>query len=108
MSFRKRVYALVQTIPLGKVAGYGHVAAALGSPRAARQVGFALAALPGGTDVPWHRVLRSSGHIAQQGDPGRPLLQRGLLEAEGVVVEQNRVAMDRYGWVFPGGASEMG
>ena len=48
MSFRKRVYALVQTIPYGKVAGYGHVAAALGSPRAARQVGFALAALPGG------------------------------------------------------------
>lgn len=108
MSFRKRVYAMVRTIPHGKVAGYGHVAAALGSPRAARQVGFALAALPGGTDVPWHRVLRSSGHIAQQGDPGRPLLQRGLLEAEGIPVEQDRVAMERYGWVFPSPTEEMG
>jgi methylated-DNA-protein-cysteine methyltransferase related protein len=108
MSFRKRVYALVRTIPYGNVAGYGHVAAALGSPRAARQVGFALAALPGGTDVPWHRVLRSSGHIAQQGDPGRPLLQHGLLESEGIEVVQDHVAMERYGWVFPGPAEEMG
>lgn len=100
MSFPARVYALVERIPPGRVMGYGHVGAALGSPRLARQVGWALAALPPGTGVPWHRVIRSSGNLALQGDPTRGLLQRALLEEEGVVFERDRVPMDRFGW-FP-------
>lgn len=83
--FHARAYAIVRAIPFGRVMGYGHVAAAMGNPGAARQVGYALAALPGGTDVPWHRVLRSSGHLAFAGSPHRALLQQRLLEAEGVV-----------------------
>ncbi len=99
MSFHARVYAVVVRIPPGRVMGYGHVAASLGSPRLARQVGWALAALPAGTDVPWHRVIRSSGTVALQGDPSRGILQRALLEEEGVVFEGDRVPMDRFGWV---------
>lgn len=98
MSFHTRVYEVVRTIPAGRVMGYGHVAAVLGSPRAARQVGWALAALPAGTDVPWQRVIRSSGGLAFQGDPSRALVQRALLEDEGVVFEGDRVPMERYGW----------
>jgi methylated-DNA-protein-cysteine methyltransferase-like protein len=98
MSFHARVYELVARIPPGRVMGYGHVAAALGSARAARQVGWALAALPAGTEVPWHRVIRSSGGLAFQGDPSRALVQRALLEEEGVVFEGDRVPMGLYGW----------
>lgn len=99
MGFRARVYDVVRGIPAGRVMGYGHVGAVLGSPRLARQVGFALAALPVTEDVPWHRVLRSSGHIAFQGSPVRGAMQRRLLEDEGVVFEGEHVSMERFGWV---------
>lgn len=102
--FRARVYAAVRAIPPGRVAGYGDVAAAIGSPRAARQVGWALAALSeGGLDaegdpVPWQRVILKSGGLALRGDPVRALIQRQLLEEEGVVFRGDRVPMDRYRW----------
>ncbi len=97
--FRARVYALVLAIPAGRVMGYGHVAAALGAPRMAQHVGWALSALPPTRDeVPWHRVLRSSGALAFQGDPSRGARQRALLEAEGVRFEGDAVPMARYGW----------
>lgn len=98
MSFNAWVYAVVSQIPRGRVMGYGHVAAALGHPRMARQVGWALAALPAGTDVPWQRVIRSSGALALQGDPTRGVLQRAMLEEEGVQFQDDRVPMERYGW----------
>ncbi|MCB0242366.1 MAG: MGMT family protein, partial [Anaerolineae bacterium] len=54
-SFFDQVYLVVQQIPRGKVASYGQVAAILGSPRAARTVGWALASLRESNedDVPW-------------------------------------------------------
>ena len=85
--------------------GYGHVAALLRSPRAARQIGYALAALaveradPDADDcVPWWRVIRSDGSIARKGDPGRALLQISLLEYEGVVFTEDHVDMERAQW----------
>jgi methylated-DNA-protein-cysteine methyltransferase-like protein len=95
------VYALVATIPTGRVMGYGHVAAALGVAGAARQVGYAMAALPADTDVPWHRVIHSGGTLAMRGDPVRALIQRTRLEAEGVAFEGDAVPMARFGWVPP-------
>lgn len=96
--FRARVYAVVSGIPHGRVLGYGHVAAALGTPRAARQVGYALAALEPGTGVPWWRVIRSNGTLALQGDPARGPLQERLLREEGVVVADYKVDMNRFRW----------
>ena len=97
--FRNQIYAMVCRIPAGKVMGYGHVAAALGIPRAARQVGKALSTLPTENAVPWQRVVRSSGEIAGQGDPGRPAMQRFLLEMEGIVFVRGRINMAAYGWM---------
>ena len=96
--WRARVYEVVRAIPRGKVLGYGHVAAMLDAPRKARHVGYALAALDPGDDVPWWRVLRSSGHIAFRGDPVRGPLQRRLLEGEGVVFKGERVPMETHRW----------
>ena len=102
VGFRAAVWAAVHHIPAGRVLGYGHVAALLQRPRAARQVGYALAALPPGTDVPWWRVLRSDGSIALQGDPTRGPLQVRLLLDEDVEVASHRVDMGRYRWIPPG------
>ncbi|MCU1557648.1 MAG: DNA-binding protein [Microbacteriaceae bacterium] len=59
--FVSRVLGVVESIPPGHVMTYGDVAAALGS-RAARAVGQTMAYY--GSDVPWWRVIRSSGHPA--------------------------------------------
>ena len=85
--FDQKVYAMVRQIPRGKVCAYGDVAAALGSPHAARQVGFALARLPldQAEEVPWHRVINARGMISGRGDLLRPELQEDLLKAEGIV-----------------------
>ena len=95
--FRTRVYAVVRAIPEGRVAGYGDVAALAGAAGAARQVGYAMAALRD-ESVPWHRVVRSTGAIACQGAPGRPVLQRARLQGEGVIFVGDRVDMARHRW----------
>ena len=102
--FRARVYAAVRAIPVGRVASYGDVAAVIGAPGAARQVGWSLAALreggldPQGRVVPWQRVILTSGRVAFRGDPIRGPLQRALLEDEGVVFEGDVVPMSDYRW----------
>lgn len=83
--FHARVREVVCAIPFGQVATYGDVAAALGSPRVARHVGWALSALPADTDAPWHRVINAQGAISSKGDVVRAELQRRRLEGEGVV-----------------------
>jgi len=59
--FISRVLDVVTSIPPGRVMAYGDVAAALGS-RAARAVGQVMSHY--GSDVPWWRVVRASGHPA--------------------------------------------
>ena len=71
------VWALVRTIPSGRVMTYGQVATLLGSPRGARQVGFAMF-YAGLTDVPWHRVVNARGEISPGGHPDRPAFCAGL------------------------------
>ena len=80
---RARIYAVVRRIPRGTVATYGQVAERAGYPGHARQVGYALHALPAGTTVPWHRVINARGEVSARAD-GEVLTQRLLLEREGV------------------------
>ena len=98
MRFDEQVYALVAQIPRGRVSAYGDVAAAMGKPRLARHVGFALARLPWDQAevVPWHRVINAQGRISARGDLIRPDLQEQLLGAEGVAFDASgRCAMAR-------------
>ncbi len=90
---------MVRRIPRGRVATYGQVATLAGQNGHARQVGYALSALPEGSDVPWHRVINTRGEISRRGTPGYDRLQRVLLEEEGVVFEPpGRVSLERYRW----------
>lgn len=59
--FTEAVLDVVASIPAGSVMTYGDVAAVLGS-RAARAVGNVMSWY--GSDVPWWRVIRASGHPA--------------------------------------------
>ena len=98
-NFYQRVYMLVCQVPAGQVVTYGQVAALLAAPRAARAVGYALRALPAGSDVPWHRVINRQGEISQRHPATSPILQRVLLEAEGVEFDvADRIDLARYRW----------
>lgn len=100
--FYGAIYAMVRRIPSGRATTYGHIAALCGKPRGARAVGWALHALPDGTDVPWHRVINKSGGISISKVGLPPELQRALLEAEGVEFEPDgRVDLKRWGWTGP-------
>ncbi|GMV99930.1 MAG: 6-O-methylguanine DNA methyltransferase [Candidatus Hydrogenedentota bacterium] len=81
-NFYDAVHRLVREIPRGRVTTYGRIAAILGCPRAARAVGYAMKASP--DDVPWQRVINRKGGISARGEVERPMLQRELLEQEGV------------------------
>ena len=99
MSYQ-RIYAVVRRIPKGRVATYGQVADLAGIPGHARQVGYALHALPEGTAVPWHRVVNAKGEISLRSLPGAELIQQQLLAREGVLLNaRGRIALARARWV---------
>jgi len=91
----------VESIPRGKVASYGQVAALAGLPRRARLVGRVLANLPSGSGVPWYRVVNARGEISLQGQSAAR--QRRLLAAEGVTfTASGRIDLRRHGIVGDG------
>lgn len=95
---RQRVLAIVDSIPAGKVACYGQVAAEAGFPRRARWVGRILAELGPNSALAWHRVVAASGRISER--PGRgPREQRKRLRAEGVEISSSgRIQLATFGW----------
>ena len=50
----------------------------------ARMVGYAMAALPPNTDVPWQRVINCKGEISIRSRGDGSLRQRRALQSEGV------------------------
>lgn len=82
--FFQRVYALVATIPPGKVATYGQIARRLGGFYSGRTVGFAMRAAPGERNLPCHRVVNMKGEMAPGHVFGGAPQQRKLLRSEGV------------------------
>lgn len=96
-----RIHSVVRRIPAGQVLTYGDVAALANLPGHARLVGYALHALPAHTAVPWHRVVNHTGGLSTgRAWPGGELLQRQLLEAEGVVFGgDGRLSLRRFRWI---------
>lgn len=97
----QRIYALVRQIPPGKVATYGQIARLVGGCTP-RMVGYAMAAVPNGSDVPWQRVINSKGGVSPRANPIGEITQRMLLEEEGVVFnDQDRTDLKLFGWIAP-------
>ena len=101
--FREKVHLKVQEVPRGKLCTYGSVAAALGSKKVARQVGWALR--DGNCEAEgthWWRVINSKGEISYRsedrtagGDASSGSRQEDRLRAEGVEFEDRRAGDGR-------------
>lgn len=92
--FFTEVYNIVEQIPYGKVVSYGQIAAMLGRPRAAREVGRAMRFCP--ENLPWQRVVMADGSIA-----GGNLseIRKAILKSEGVpFLPDDRVVIAACRW----------
>lgn len=90
-SYYELVYEVTKNIPFGRVSTYGAIAdyLALGS---ARMVGWALHQCRNlGEGVPAHRVVNRKGELSGRIHFRTPTLMQELLEAEGVVVVDDKV-----------------
>jgi AraC family transcriptional regulator of adaptative response/methylated-DNA-[protein]-cysteine methyltransferase len=80
--FQLRVWSALREIQPGSTENYGQVAARIGAPEAAKQVGEACAANVLAVAIPCHRVLRKDGGLA--GYRWGVRRKRALLQREGV------------------------
>ena len=94
----RRIWETIQDIPAGCVANYGQIAEISGIPRGARQVGYALRHAPKDLELPWHRVITSSGRIAFEANSRHFGTQQKRLLEEGVPVINGKVDMKKYRW----------
>jgi methylated-DNA-protein-cysteine methyltransferase-like protein len=98
-NFARRVLEIVARIPEGKVTTYGAIARALGNPRGARMVVWALWSGPSGLQLPYHRVVNSKGQLAPPHIFGEGI-QRQLLETEGISFrKEGSVELEKHLWV---------
>ncbi|MDH4268459.1 MAG: MGMT family protein [Deltaproteobacteria bacterium] len=102
-SIYEEIYEVVRQVPPGKVATYGQIAKIVGycTPR---MVGYAMAALPRGVDVPWQRVINHKGEISTRSRGDGALRQRRLLRAEGIRLDRKgRINLKKLRWPGPNG-----
>jgi methylated-DNA-protein-cysteine methyltransferase related protein len=102
MNFKELVKKYVSKVPRGKLVSYGQVAAACGSPRAARQVGWMLHTLDGDNSVPWWRVINAQGCISIKGNfISTPLAQKKLIEEEGIPVTKDfKIDLEKFRYFY--------
>ncbi len=97
MNFKDKVLNITKNIPYGRVATYGTIATLAGLPRGARLVGGILHFNI--DEAPWHRVINRHGFISTKCLDHPKILQKTLLEQEGVEVSQDFVVdLEKYGW----------
>lgn len=96
--FFKRVYEIVDKIPIGKVTTYGAIAQALGLRSSARMVGWALNSLKGDMSKPAHRVVNRCGELTGKNYFATPTMMRELLESEGVEFIDTAVNLQKHLW----------
>lgn len=86
----QEVYRVVRRIPRGRVATYGQVARMLPERWSPALVGWALHALPEGSDVPWFRVVDSKGSLGTRRlSCDSATIQELLLAEEGVRLDRD-------------------
>lgn len=90
---------MILSIPKGRVATYGQVAAAAGYPLYHRAVARFLRTAPAGR-LPWHRVIGAGGAIKLPHEGGAE--QRLRLQMEGVAFRGRRVDIQNHQHVFRG------
>ena len=90
--FFQRVHEVVRKIPYGRVSTYGAIASYLGSPGAARMVGWAMnQSHTSSLFVPAHRVVNRMGLLTGKHHFEGSELMQELLENEGAIIKENRI-----------------
>ena len=91
MTIKERVIEKVNNIPTGKTCSYGYVGSQVGSS------GWGVGIILSGMSVeeckllPWHRVIRKDGYISSLKLGYKGVLQKELLELEGVIITNDFV-----------------
>lgn len=88
MNFFDAVYQVVKKIPYGRVMSYGAIARALGRPKMARQVGWALHVNPDPEHIPCYRVVNREGRVSKAFAFGGENVQIQLLKSEGITFDE--------------------
>lgn len=96
----KKIYEAVKRIPYGCVATYGQVAEMAGDRKMARAVGNALHKNPDPDNIPCYRVVNSKGELAGEFAFGGAGAQAALLIQEGIIVQNGKVDLNKYGLKF--------
>ncbi|MFA5247160.1 MAG: MGMT family protein [Candidatus Micrarchaeia archaeon] len=94
--FSTKVFEAVSKIPKGKTATYKQVAAAAGSPKAARAVGNILSKNPNPIIVPCHRVIRSDRSLGGYLGEDKSQKKVELLKKEGVKIKDGKVEKSHF------------
>lgn len=100
-----RIISIIRSVPKGQVASYGQIAALAGYPKGARMVAWAMHTLSEKelAKTPWWRVLNRVGIISTTCQEHTGLMQKRLLEQEGVAVHQVKdvlqIDLQHYGWL---------
>jgi len=90
IDFFQRVYHVVRKIPPGRVTTYGLIAQHLGSPQAARMVGWAMNQSHNQENyVPAHRVVNRNGMLSGKHHFNGEHVMEDLLMSEGIQVEND-------------------
>lgn len=89
--FTEKTWAVVASVPSGRVMAYGQVAKMAGFAGYARQVGAVLKAMPEQTTLPWHRIVNASGGLSFPVGSEAYTRQRERLEREGVIFSANKI-----------------
>ena len=90
--FFQRVYDVTRMVPFGRVTTYGAIASYLGSPGAARMVGWAMNQCHSSPDyVPAHRVVNRVGLLTGKHHFDGSNLMQEMLENEGAIIKENRI-----------------
>ena len=98
-NFFERVYEFVKKVPKGKAVTYGDVARAIGAPRCARQVGWALHCNPQQGVIPCHRVVFADGSLTSGFAFGGIDIQKAMLLSEGVEVSDDyKINLKKFRW----------
>ena len=98
LTFHDRAAQVIKSIPKGKVATYGQIAALAGEPRGARQVVRVLNTSSEKHKLPWYRVINRNGQISLPPGGGYEL-QKSMLEKEGVKFGlDDTVNLNRFQW----------
>jgi len=90
--FFEQVYQVARLIPFGRITSYGAIARYIGSPQAARMVGWAMNNSHNQSEfVPAHRVVNRKGILTGKHHFGGQNIMKDLLISEGFIIVDDKI-----------------